>query len=170
MGAREINITYDDPGSEPIRSSKSSLGRPGARARGVGGLQNEWQLGFKPVGIFDDRPTSEKGALEDVPYGRSLTDAVAMAEEYAFDTVIFTMPQARREHLDKLMNLASLSFRYVVVMPNVGEIVSLTRICGPSGSRTSSYATTHASPAPGGSCARPAWMSCHNCGTSCGDR
>jgi Undecaprenyl-phosphate galactose phosphotransferase WbaP len=53
-----------------------------------------------------------------------MTDAVAMAGEYAFDTVIFTMPRARREHLDKLMNLASHSFRYVVVMPDVGEIVS----------------------------------------------
>ena len=99
----------------------------GDRKVGVGvveALQNEWQLGFKPVGLFDDRPTPENGALEDVPYGRSLVDAVAMAEEYAFDTVIFTMPQARREHLDKLMNLASRSFRYVVVMPDLGEIVS----------------------------------------------
>ena len=99
----------------------------GDRELGLGvweALQNEWQLGFKPVGIFDDRPAPEKGALKDVPYGRSLTDAVAMAEEYAFDTVIFTMPRAQREHLDKLMNLASHSFRYVVVMPDVGEIVS----------------------------------------------
>ena len=87
-------------------------------------LQDRWQLGFKPVGIFDDRPAPEKGALEDVPYGRSLIDAVTMAEEYCFDTVIFAMPSARREHLNKLMNLASHSFRYVVFMPDLGGIVS----------------------------------------------
>jgi Undecaprenyl-phosphate galactose phosphotransferase WbaP len=87
-------------------------------------LINEWQLGFKPIGIFDDRPTQEKGPLENVPYGHSLIDAVAMAEEYAFDTIILTMPRAQREHLDKLRNLASHSFRYVVVMPDVGELVS----------------------------------------------
>jgi len=86
----------------------------GDRELGLGvweALRNEWQLGFKPVGIFDDRPAPEKGTLKDVPYGRSLTDAVAMAEEYAFDTVIFTMPRARREHLDKLITRAGRSLR-----------------------------------------------------------
>src|SRR5829696_2642492 len=78
----------------------------GDRELGLGvweALRNEWQLGFKPVGIFDDRPAPEKGTLKDVPYGRSLTDAVAMAEEYAFDTVIFTMPRTPGEQLEKLI-------------------------------------------------------------------
>ena len=100
------------------------LGTHDAGARLLKALQNEWQLGFNPVGVFDDRLAPEKGALEGVPYGGTLTDAVAMAQAYGLDTAIFAMPHTRRERLAKLVSLASTSFRYVIVMPNLDGITN----------------------------------------------
>ncbi len=87
-------------------------------------LQKEWQLGFNPVGVFDNRRAPEGGALEGVPYGGTLIDAVTMAQKYGLDTAIFAMPHTRREHLAKLVHLASTSFRYVIVIPNLGGITN----------------------------------------------
>ncbi len=94
----------------------------GARVLKV--LRKEWQLGLNPIGVFDNRRAPEGGELEGVPYGGTLTDAVAMAQEYGLDTAIFAMPHTRREHLAKLVNLASTSFPYVIVMPNLVGIAN----------------------------------------------
>jgi Undecaprenyl-phosphate galactose phosphotransferase WbaP len=99
------------------------FGAQDAGARVLRALQKEWHLGFIPVGIFDSR-APEKKALEGVPYGGTLTDALMMAKKYRIDTAIFAMPHTRREHLAKLVNLASTGFPYVVVMPNLGGITN----------------------------------------------
>ena len=100
------------------------LGTQKVGAQLLQALQKEWRLGFNPVGVFDNRLAPENGALEGVPYGGTLTDAVAMAQEYGLDTAIFAMPHTRREDLAKLVSLASTSFRYVIVMPNLGGITN----------------------------------------------
>lgn len=100
------------------------VGAEEAGARLLKVLQKEWRLGLKPVGVFDDRVTPAEGTLEDVPYGGTLTDAMTMAQEYRVDTAIFAMPQMGREHLMELVNLASGSFRYVVVMPDLDGITN----------------------------------------------
>src|SRR5215210_7187093 len=87
-------------------------------------LRREWQLGFNAVGVFDDRQAPIEGELEGVPYGASLMDAVALTQENGVDTAIFVMPQERREHLGALVNLASTSFRYVVVMAHLNGIAN----------------------------------------------
>ena len=99
----------------------------GARSTGasvLSVLQKEWQLGFRPVGVFDNRVAPNGGTLEGVPYGGTIIDAVTVAKEFGLDTAIFAMPDARREHLAKLVSLASTSFRYVVVMPDLGGITN----------------------------------------------
>lgn len=88
-------------------------------------LQREWQLGFKPVGVFD-RTAPAGGVLEGVPYGGTLTDAAALARKQGIDTAIFALPYTRREHLAKFVNLARLSFRHVLVVPNLGGITNST--------------------------------------------
>jgi Undecaprenyl-phosphate galactose phosphotransferase WbaP len=93
----------------------------GARVLRV--LQKEWHLGLVPVGVFDNR-APEKKALEGVHYRGTLTDALMAAQKYGLDTAIFAMPHTRRKHLAKMVNLASTSFRYVVVMPNLGGITN----------------------------------------------
>src|SRR5919202_6386892 len=68
------------------------LGTQEAGARVLRVLRREWQLGFKPVGVFDGYLARTEGALEDVPYGGTLADAVPMAREHGVDTAIFAMP------------------------------------------------------------------------------
>ena len=87
-------------------------------------LKKEWQLGFRPVGLFDNRldPQKTGASPEDMLDGRTLTDAIAMAREYGLNTAILTMPHTQHEHLAKLMNLISTNFRYVIVMPDLGGI------------------------------------------------
>jgi Undecaprenyl-phosphate galactose phosphotransferase WbaP len=101
------------------------LGAQAAGARVLRVLQKEWQFGFRPVGIFDDPSVAvSKVALEGVPYGGTLTDAVAMAKDHKVDTAIFAMPHTRREDLIKLVDLAASTFRYVIVMPNLNGITT----------------------------------------------
>jgi Undecaprenyl-phosphate galactose phosphotransferase WbaP len=97
------------------------LGPQDAGAKILNLLRKEWQLGFKPIGTFVDRAVPAGGG---VPYQVALTDAVAMAREYGVDTAVFAMPDTRREHLVKLVNLASTSFRYVIVLPDLAGVTN----------------------------------------------
>lgn len=99
----------------------------GARSTGanmVRVLLEEWQLGFRPIGVFDNHAAPKDGTLEGVPYGETTIDAVAVAKEYGLDTAIFAMPSMRPEHLAKLVSIASTRFRYVIVMPDLGGITN----------------------------------------------
>jgi Undecaprenyl-phosphate galactose phosphotransferase WbaP len=87
-------------------------------------LQREWQLGLNPIAVFDNRVAPIGRTLEGVPYGGTLTDASALGQKYGIDTAIFAMPHTRHERLVKFVNLASFSFRHVVVIPNLGGITN----------------------------------------------
>jgi Undecaprenyl-phosphate galactose phosphotransferase WbaP len=89
-------------------------------------LQQEKDLGFNPLAVFDNRVAPMGGTLEGVPYGGTLSDAAALGRKYGIDTAIFAMPNTRREHLLKFVNLASLSFQHVIVIPNLGGITNCT--------------------------------------------
>jgi Undecaprenyl-phosphate galactose phosphotransferase WbaP len=86
-------------------------------------LQEEWQLGLRPVGLFDNTGLVE-GAPESAPYLGTLGAATALADEYGVDTAVFTTQDTEPTHLIKLVDQASASFRYVVIMPNLGEITN----------------------------------------------
>lgn len=99
----------------------------GARDTGkhlVKALGQEWQLGFKPLAVFDDRIVPAGGTVGGIPYGGTLGDAAALARKSGVDTAIFAMPHTRREHMVKFVNRASLSFRHVIVIPNLGGITN----------------------------------------------
>ena len=88
-------------------------------------LRSEWGLGFKPVAVFDFQRTSEGGGLdEEVPYGGTVVDALDLARKRGIDTALFAMPNIRREYVAKYIDKASASFRYVLVVPNVGGVMS----------------------------------------------
>jgi len=97
-------------------------GKAGAQMLAI--LRRERQLGFNPIAVFDNRVTPAGGVLEGVPYGGSLTDAATLGRKCGIDTAIFAMPHTRHVHLAKLVNLASLSFRHVMVIPNLGGITN----------------------------------------------
>lgn len=87
-------------------------------------LKKEWELGFKPIAVFDDRRAPADDLLEDVPYGGTLADATHLARDHGVSTVIFAMPYTRRKHLARYVDLARLNFRHVVVVPNLAGITN----------------------------------------------
>ena len=87
-------------------------------------LRREWQLGFKPLAVFDDGPGPAGDTLEAVPYGGTLEDATALAHERGVDTAIFAMPHARHEHLAEFLDSARINFRHVVVVPDLRGMTS----------------------------------------------
>lgn len=99
----------------------------GAREAGVRllkSLQQDWQLGYNPVAVFDARVPVAKGLIEGVPYEGNLTDAVAYARKRGIETAIFAMPHTRREHLSKFVDLYRSHFCHVVVVPNLDGITN----------------------------------------------
>jgi Undecaprenyl-phosphate galactose phosphotransferase WbaP len=96
-------------------------------------LQREWQLGFKPVGVFDNRLAPTDRELESIPSERELesipckgtfTDALTLGQQHRVDTAIFAMPHTRREHLAKFVSLASNRFRHILLIPNLNGITN----------------------------------------------
>jgi Undecaprenyl-phosphate galactose phosphotransferase WbaP len=62
--------------------------------------------------------------LEGVGGQKEWAGVVDLAREHGMDTAIFAMPHTRREHLAELVSLASLSFRHVMIVPNLGGITN----------------------------------------------
>ena len=87
-------------------------------------LKREWSLGFRPIAVFDNRLAPADGAIEGVPYGGTVADALGLAREQAADTAIFAIPHARRSRLAKFVELASRSFRNVIVIPNLAGVAT----------------------------------------------
>ena len=100
------------------------LGAHVAGARVLEDLRREWQLGFRPMAVFDNRVAPTERNLNGVPYGGTLADAIALGREHRIDTVIFAMPHTRREQLAKFVDLAKLNFSHVVVIPNLVGITN----------------------------------------------
>ena len=91
----------------------------------AGLLKEEWELGYDPVAALDyrlDKTPAE--SLEGVGGQKEWAGVVDLAREHGVDTAIFAMPHTRREHLAELVSLASLSFRHVMVVPNLGGITN----------------------------------------------
>jgi Undecaprenyl-phosphate galactose phosphotransferase WbaP len=94
-------------------------GKGGAQA--VRLLEKEWQLGYRPVAVFDSRAAPAEGLLEGVPYEGTLVDAVFSNWNQAVDTAIFVAPQNPREHLSKHVGWASDRFRHVMIIPDLSR-------------------------------------------------
>ena len=100
------------------------LGYKDAGSNVVDLLRREWELGYDPVAIFDYR-LNAKEALSEGDDKRQLTTAVMdAARANGADTAVFAMPNLRREQLSELVDLASLRFQRVVVMPNLAGITN----------------------------------------------
>jgi Undecaprenyl-phosphate galactose phosphotransferase WbaP len=100
------------------------LGAEEAGAHMLKVLRRERQLGLNPIAVFDNRVAPAGGVLEGVPYGGTMTEAAALGRRCGIDTAIFAMPHTRHEHLAKFVNLISLSFRHVTVIPNLSGITN----------------------------------------------
>lgn len=100
------------------------LGARQAGAHVLDVLRREWQLGFKPFAVFDNRVVPAGGMLEGVPYGGTLADAEILARKCGVDTAIFAMPYTKREHLARFVDSSRESFKHVVIIPDLGGITN----------------------------------------------
>jgi Undecaprenyl-phosphate galactose phosphotransferase WbaP len=100
------------------------LGYGEAGANVVRLFRERWELGYDPIAVFDYRLQAAEGSYETVDTRRTLGHAIDVAHNNGVNTAIFAMPHIRREHLAHLADLASLSFRHVVVIPNLGGITN----------------------------------------------
>jgi Undecaprenyl-phosphate galactose phosphotransferase WbaP len=100
------------------------VGAGEAGRRLISTLKNEWKLGFRPIAVFDDRITPAEGAIEGLPFGGTLGDAMDLATKHKINTAIFAMPHTRRERLVPLVSRSSETFRHVMVIPNLGGITN----------------------------------------------
>jgi Undecaprenyl-phosphate galactose phosphotransferase WbaP len=87
-------------------------------------LNRSWGLGYNPFAIFDYRLEVPSGSREVVDGQQFLAEATDLAHEHNLDTAIFAMPNTRREQLTRLINLASVNFRHVMIIPNLAGITN----------------------------------------------
>ena len=87
-------------------------------------LEREQGLGYRPVAVFDFDRTPVGEVLEGAPYGASVAEAMGLARKRGIDTAIFAMPRVRHEQLAGFVGRASRDFRSVIVVPNLGGVVT----------------------------------------------
>lgn len=89
----------------------------------VSSLKGTWELGYDPVAVFDYRLDMTTGSFE-ADHQKTLANVVEVAREWDVDTAIFAMPHIRREQLAKLVDAASISFRHVLIIPNLSGVTN----------------------------------------------
>jgi Undecaprenyl-phosphate galactose phosphotransferase WbaP len=88
-------------------------------------LKRNWELGYDPVRVLGYRLDALRGRyIEGVDHQQVLAPAVDLARNHSLDTVILAMPHTRREQLAKLVSLASLNFRHVLIIPNLNGVTN----------------------------------------------
>jgi len=87
-------------------------------------LKQNWELGYNPVAVFGYHLKTKGLSSERLDDEHALANAVDLAQRHGVDTALFAMPHTRREQLAKLVNIASLHFRRVFVVPNLGGITN----------------------------------------------
>ena len=94
-------------------------------------LREQWELGYDPVGVVDCRlphpPTragSVEQSLEGSSFEQTLTEVADLARRQGVNTAVLAMPHTRREQLAEVIGLASLSFRHVLITPNLSGITN----------------------------------------------
>ncbi len=100
------------------------LGYKDAGTNLVNLLKKRWELGYDPVAVFDYSLDTAEGPGEGVGDQRALPGVMDLARKHGVDTAIVAMPHTRREQLVELVGLASISFRHVMVVPNLDGITN----------------------------------------------
>jgi hypothetical protein len=86
-------------------------------------LQEEWGLGYDPVAVFD-RGLRPSAPLPEHVSHETISQAEEVARRGGVDTVIFAMPNTSRDQLAPLVRRASMSFRHVLILPNLAGLTN----------------------------------------------
>ena len=90
----------------------------------VNSLKADWGLGYDPIAVFDYRLNMLEESFEGVYHQQALANVVDLSHRHGVDTAIFAMPYTRREQLASMVNVASESFRNVLVIPNLSGVTN----------------------------------------------
>ena len=95
-------------------------------------LQDKWELGYDPVAVFDCRlphsPTANRAmverSLKGSDFEETLTEVADLARRQGVNTAILAMPHTSRAQLAEVIGLASVSFRHVLITPDLSGIAN----------------------------------------------
>jgi Undecaprenyl-phosphate galactose phosphotransferase WbaP len=93
-------------------------------AESVDLLESEWDLGYRPVGLFDNNLTPAGGAYRGTAYADTLAEAMTVGRRRKIDTCIFAMPYTRREQLADMVRTASDGFQHIIILPNLKGVTN----------------------------------------------
>jgi len=87
-------------------------------------LEQEWGLGYIPVGLSEDHLIPAGNGFRATAYANTLTKAMDVGGRRKIDTCILATPHTRREHLAEMVHMVSETFQHVMVMPNLNGITN----------------------------------------------
>jgi Undecaprenyl-phosphate galactose phosphotransferase WbaP len=87
-------------------------------------LNQEWGIGYLPVALLDHHPIAAEKSYWEVSCEETLTDAANLGRELGVDTIIFAVPDTRREQLAHMVSVASQNFRNVLIVPDLNGVTN----------------------------------------------
>lgn len=87
-------------------------------------FRENWELGYRPVAVFDSREVPINAEIEGIPYGGGFSEAMSVGRAGSVDTAIFAMPYTRRARLARYVHQASDKFRHVMILPNLSGVTN----------------------------------------------
>lgn len=86
-------------------------------------LRENWHLGYDPVAVFEFQLDSDADRVDD-DRDEAFAAVARDADERGVNTTIFAMPYTRREQLARLVKLASVHFKHVMIIPNLNGVTN----------------------------------------------
>jgi FlaA1/EpsC-like NDP-sugar epimerase len=102
------------------------LGAGEAGVRLLMRLQKEWNLGYRPVAVFDNHLFFVREAFKGAPLLETLTDVLDVAHDQEADTAIFAMPGAHHADLTMFVERASGYFQNIIVIADLPDLTRVT--------------------------------------------
>ena len=100
------------------------LGYQDTGTRLVDHLEQEWGLGYKPVGLFEHHLIPAGTEFRKTAYANTLAGAMNMGHRRKIDTCILATPHTRREQLADMVRMVSETFQHVMVIPNLNGVTN----------------------------------------------
>ena len=87
-------------------------------------LEQQWGLGYIPVGFSENHLIPAGSGFRTTTYSKALTMAMDVGRRRKIDTCILATPHTRREQLAAMVHIVSETFEHVMVMPNLNGVTN----------------------------------------------
>lgn len=89
-------------------------------------LKTEWGLGYCPIALIGGCLGARN--VVETPGRKELEEAIEITARYGVDSITIAMPHTRREQVARLVDWSSLTFRHVIVIPNLDGVTNSAAI------------------------------------------